>query len=323
MTFRLITWWICLGVAGVSVGVANELKAERTPPADESTSDFERELREHDNRVNAANAFNQARQEQVASQHASTPPAPVVRKPKAPSRQPVSPGAPNPHEYSGFVGDAAIDLSMTVYNGNVDGQFHFLRAPNKVYTIKGKNEREGLLRFVVESKGVPFGKGKLTKDPTEKNAILWDGKLETADNQSLRFFLNRSLKPATDSNWPTNFDEFNALKGYERYAGTLTDSKGYKTEAVFKLRFAGIKCDGFYYQIRPNRQISFIFRLEGQNPQGLLTLREFDDEGMSAELYLRKKPITNNVVSWTGQMTNLRFNQQVKTVEFQRSLAAH
>jgi hypothetical protein len=121
------------------------------------------------------------------------------------------------------------------------------------------------------------------------------------------------------SGWPATVEAFERLSGYERYEGSLTDARGGKTPAVFKLRFDGVKCGGFYYQIYPKGRKSFVFRLEGQNPEGLLTLREFDDEGMSAELHLRKN-ILGNVVTWRGEMTNHRHDQMVKKVEFQRSL---
>jgi hypothetical protein len=129
------------------------------------------------------------------------------------------------------------------------------------------------------------------------------------------------LKPGATTEWPTSVEEFEKLKGFERYEGTIIDGGGGKATAVFKLKFSGIKCEGFYYQVYPSGKVSFVFRLEGQNPEGLLTLLESDDEGMSAELYLTKT-ITGNVVSWHGDMTNHRFKQLVKKVEFHHTLGS-
>jgi len=188
----------------------------------------------------------------------------------------VSQGEATPHDYAGFIGDTSINLTMTVYKGKVSGDFYFLRAPSTLYTFAGSNAKEGLLTFTVDSGGVPFAKAELKKDPRIKNSILWDGTLKTLDKQqSLRLFLNRPLKPGGVAAWPASVDEFELLKGFERYEGSVTDARGAKATAVFKLKFNGIKCDGFYYQVYPNGRTSFIFRLEGQNPQGLLTLREF------------------------------------------------
>ncbi len=49
-------------------------------------------------------------------------------------------------------------------------------------------------------------------------------------------------------------------------------------------------------------------------------LPEFDDEGMSAELYL-KKTMTGKIVSWQGEMTNHRFKQLENTREADRLAA--
>jgi hypothetical protein len=293
-----------------------ESSGEKIQPSPASTPD-----REEIDREKKANEFMAAQQKASQQKGKAGASASPVSKPshKASSHPPVSAGEATPHAYAGFIGDASINLTMTVYKGKVSGDFYFLREPSTLYTFSGRNAKEGLLTFIVNSGGVPFAEAELKKDPRIKNSVLWDGTLKALNKQSLRFFLNRPLKPEGVAAWPASVDEFEQLKGFERYEGSVTDARGAKATAVFRLKFNGIKCDGFYYQVYPNGRTSFIFRLEGQNPQGLLTLREFDDEGMSAELYL-KKTMTGNLVSWHGEMTNHRFNQLVKKVEFHHTL---
>ena len=305
------------------IAAAEDRLPEKTPPSGEKMAlpegedAYEREIKAHAGRAKAAAAnFLTNKQEGSGAAPKSAVPKPsrkVVRK--------VTPGEPNPHEYSGFIDASSISLTMTVYNGKVHGDFYFLRAPTTLYTFSGANDKEGSLNFSVYSDQGPFAKAKLKKDPRVKNSILWDGTMQTADKKSLRLFLNRPLKPGATTEWPTSVEEFDNLKGFELYEGTIIDGGGGKATAAFKLKFSGIKCEGFYYQVYPSGKVSFIFHLEGQNPEGLLTLREFDDEGMSAELYLTKT-MTGNLVSWHGDMTNHRFKQVVKKVEFHHTLGS-
>jgi hypothetical protein len=226
----------------------------------------------------------------------------------------VSPGDGTPRGYEGFVGDAAVNVTMIFFKDHkVSGDFYFLRTPETRYTFSGHNPKDGFVKFDIFSGGVPFAKAQLKKDPRVRESILWDGTLTPRDEPSLRFYLNRPAEKSADGTvWPTTVEEFDQLKGFDRYEGVVTDGR-VRSTAVFKLKIQTPKCEGFYYQVYPNGRTSFIFRLAGTNPKGLLILREFDDEGMSAELYLEKK-LSGNAVSWQGKMTNHRFSQVVKTV---------
>jgi hypothetical protein len=296
------------------------------PTATENSSPQRAEAVDRDQKERARRLGKELQGDLVAGR--GGPPKQDVAKPTPkpqtrPDRRPtVNTGQAEKHEYTGFVDDAAINVSMTVNHGKVEGDLYFLRAPERLYTLTGENDREGHLKLALINESVPVATVEISKDNKLMSAVQWNGTFHDSDGNSYDFFLGRSLiaeKPSLPL--PQTIEAFNALTGFEFYKGTVTDRKGSIAEAFFKLKFIGAQCHGFYYQRYGEGQTSKILELNGANPRGVLTLRESDnDPGVAAEFHLKKVPLelTGNEVVWRGRLRNIRDNEDVKEVVFSR-----
>jgi hypothetical protein len=222
------------------------------------------------------------------------------------------------HDYSGFLREAAISVNMSIY-GKVEGDLYFLRAPDRLYTISGRNAREGVIELTLLDDGVAVGKAEMRRDPSLKSVIHWIGTMHDNEGKSYRFFLSRLVKPDAPIATPPDVASFESLKapGMERYEGTVTNAAGMIAKSVFKLRITDTKCYGFYYQKYPNETTSRILGLHGDNTPAELFLRESDNDGISAEFHLKKR-LMPDVIIWQGTLQNIRDNNDTKEVVFSR-----
>jgi len=223
------------------------------------------------------------------------------------------------HEYDGFLHDAAIRVNMSVY-GKVTGDLYFLRAPNQLYTISGRNTRAGVIEItLLDGDGIPVGKSEMLRDLKLKSVIHWNGTMRDNDGKSYRFFLSRQVKPDMPIAIPSDVASFEALNGagLNRYEGTVTSASGLIAQSIFKLRITDTVCYGFYYQKYPNGKTSSILVLRGDNTPAELFLREADNDGISAEFHLKKR-LTQDEVIWEGTLQNIRDNNDTKSVVCRR-----
>ena len=228
------------------------------------------------------------------------------------------------NEYDGYLGEAAVRVSLTIdaVTRRVSGDLYFLRVPDRLYTLKGQNAREGQLRLTLLNDNVPVAAVTLTKTK-DSSAVTWQGEVHDSDGKTYPLFLSRTLTPGAISVGPRSVSDFDSLRGYQSYTGFVNNRRGLVAEAFFKLKIGDGRCSGFYYQKYPNGQTSTILRLAGENkPYEKLTLRETDnDKGFSAVFDMTKVPleVSPTKIIWKGTLTNIRDNNDVKDVEFSRS----
>ena len=232
----------------------------------------------------------------------------------------VSAGEDKDHDYTGSIGEAAINMRLRIFKRKARGDFFFLRDPVRLYEIVGHNESEKRLDLTVTDDGVSVAKVRLHKGPKVAGGIQWAGTMHMSSGKNLPMYFSRLLEQEPQVARPRTIGEFDKINGYERYEGSVTDSVGRVAMAVFKLKFRGIKCRGFYYQRYPNGSVSKVLRLEGDNPNGILSLRETDSDPLIAAEFHLQKERTVKEISWIGKLTNIRDNRNVKKVEFHRRL---
>ena len=268
-----------------------------------------------------------------ATPHPSKPKPKPKPKPKLkpPASKNVGPQESPINEYSGFIGDAAISLSIEAHASTANGTFSFIRTPDRVYKVTGKFswQNHGCMKLKIFSDEIELATAVLYKTPDTKQTIEWKGTFTPSDGGTIPipFYMNRLRVPDPPPQKPATVDAFKEIQStgdrkWESYEGSVIDQKGRKVQAFFKLTFAARKCYGFYYEIYPNGKSSNILGLEGENPEGVLHLKESDNDtdlkkGNSAELHLTKID-TPTQIRWRGTMTNIRGKLEKKDVEFWR-----
>lgn len=257
------------------------------------------------------------------------PPNESVPKPALPprtTRRPIiRPQVNAKRQYTGYIDRSAVNVSITMHGRTVEGDLYFLRSPARLYTITGSKMREGRLRLTLADESIAIG--VVTLETTKDSSVdQWKGKMRDKEGRAYEFFLYRDLKSKRTSSRPQTIAEFESLSGFQSYRGTVKDltvkdRKMSTADAFFKLKSIGLKWRGFYYQRYANGKTSKILELEGEQirPEEL-TLRERDDDGLSAKFELEKVPLefSPTRVKWTGKLKNIRDNNKIKDVEFSR-----